>query len=194
MQYDYDYIIFPNLQFNFSPVKSLQLHGALHNYTEGNICLRPLNHSVYRENVVSFLQHRYCFRPRTIASHSRSFTLLYNAPHEIIPFNGKTQSRNFRMDGWSLLNRTGVSRNPGVHSISPGEKNGLLLFRTRCEQMHLAADLKNCILYSITRLSVRTAAFYNSKRIQVDIASSIDRSLLGSMFRDTTKQWRKKIQ
>lgn len=28
-----------------------------------------------------------------------------------------------------------------------------------------AADLKNCILYSITRLSVRAASSYNSKRI-----------------------------
>lgn len=44
-----------------------------------------------------------------------------------------------------------------------------------------AADLKNCILYSITRLSVRAASSYNSKRIpripREETLLSIDLSL-----------------
>ena len=49
-----------------------------------------------------------------------------------------------------------------------------------------AADLKNCILYSITRLSVRAASSYNSKRIpripREETLLSIDLSLSLSLF------------
>lgn len=50
-----------------------------------------------------------------------------------------------------------------------------------------AADLKNCILYSITRLSVRAASSYNSKRIpripREETLLSIDLSLSLSFSR-----------
>lgn len=76
------------------------------------------------------------------------------------------EDANFRMDG-PRLDRKGCVNLEILARIRSAPR-----WRTVCyfsglaaSRCTAAADLKNCILYSITRLSVRAASSYNSKRI-----------------------------
>lgn len=80
----------------------------------------------------------------------------------------------------SRLDETGTSKSWRGFDQPPRTRNSLLLFKTTCDEMYRAADLKNCILYSITRLSVRSASAYNSKRISPE---GIQRESLRSKIR-----------
>lgn len=124
--------------------------------------LRSFHFRVTSNAIIS--QHRLVFDRCSTGTHPRSFSPR-NVSNAGIPRNNAIQrgrrDREFQ-DGWVVLARLEILA--GIRS-GTGEKNGLLLPGTGCEQMYLAADLKNCILYSITRLSVRAAAPYNSQRI-----------------------------
>ena len=93
--------------------------------------------------------------------------LLSIALHEIMLF--RVEDAIARISGWMAgPGWTGrvYLEILGEDSISSSREERSVTFQDWLRaDVRRAADLKNCILYSITRLSVRAAVSYNSKRI-----------------------------